>query len=131
VRLGCEQWAELSPEDVAWVVEWQLASAFPWLPVQAESRVNASPRPEPDRRWLVHIRTGGRTVAATLPLRDLARLVHWGHVVRGWPELVRVPATVRASALVVRAVLRKALESADPLIDMGYPSTGAKPTGEP
>ena len=46
MRIGREDWGNLQAEDVAWVTEWQLASAFPWVPIGSESRVFAEPEPD-------------------------------------------------------------------------------------
>jgi hypothetical protein len=120
LRLRREQWTRVDPDDVAWVVEWQLASAFPWLPLHPEGSVEAAKHPGPGSCWRVWIRTGLARIAVELPLRDIAHLVNWGQVAPTWPALLREPATVRASALSVRALLRKGLHSADPLARMGY-----------
>jgi hypothetical protein len=121
VRIGREEWMGLHPEDVAWVTEWQLASAFSWVPIGADSPV--SPRPYPDRAggcWTVEIRAGEDVAQVRLPVRDLARLVRWCHMAPAYEALFMPPATVRASIHALRNALRAGLRGLDPLERMGY-----------
>jgi hypothetical protein len=111
----------LNPEDVAWVTEWQLACAFPWLPLGEESRIEAEPAPDAACCfWGIRIRVGRDLVRARLPLRDLARMVRWCHQVHDLDSLLHPPAWVRASLLAVRRRLHAALDPTDPLCSMGY-----------
>jgi len=120
VRITREDWARLHPSDVAWVTEWQLATAFPWVPIGEESPVSASPEAEREERcWPVRVRAGYGTAHARLPLRDLARVIHWCHRVNR-KGLGRPPAPIRASLQSLREALRQGLAHLDPLDRMGY-----------
>jgi hypothetical protein len=121
VRIGREDWSNLQPEDVAWVTEWQLASAFPWVPIGPECRVFADPEPDVARkRWRVCLMIGQDRVIVELPLRDLARLIQWCHQVNHIRTLLHPPAWVRASILALQRTLRRGLTRANPLDSMGY-----------
>ena len=121
MRTRREDWDRISPEDVAWVIEWQLAARFPRVPLGSGPRVSAADLPEPDRRWWnVTLHAGDARVTFPVPLRDLAKAVAWCHGVRARPELFRPPHTIRGSLLALRAALRGGLGSLDPLVHMGY-----------
>ncbi|MFN3653228.1 MAG: hypothetical protein ACK47B_26905 [Armatimonadota bacterium] len=115
---------ELHPDDVAWVVEWQLAQHCRWVPVAGESPVVAAPRPD-GKWWRVRIRAGRASVDVRLPVRDLARVVQWCHRAPDWRTLHHPPALVRPSLVSLRTWLRAALRDLDPLGSMGY-SAGAR-----
>lgn len=115
------EWAGQDPEDVAWVAEWQLLAAAPWLPLDDTRPVAAAAEPEPgNRRWAVTVSLGGHLHRVLLPVRDLGKLIAWCHSVAFPSELAQLPASIRASALAVRAALRKGLSMVDPLEGMGY-----------
>jgi hypothetical protein len=123
-----EEWSQLDPDDVAWVTEWQLVSAFPWLPLGAECPVSAAPWPEAGGRfWRAAVRAGGRSVEVRLPLRDLGKLVQWCPSVRLPRELARVPAPVRGAMLALRRALSRQLSRLDPLEGMGHAEPEPKP----
>jgi hypothetical protein len=121
VRSRRSEWDLQDPEDVAWVTEWQLLLAAPWAPVGDESPVTADRRPEPGNRWWgVTVTLGSASHRVRLPVRDLGKLIAWCHSVAFPSELARLPASIRASALAVRAALRKGLSAVNPLEGMGY-----------
>lgn len=121
MRLRREQWPTIGQDDVEWVTEWQLATAFRWLPLQGERTVKAAPSPEPgDGTWRVDIRAGEARVRVFLPVRDLARLIFWCYSVGSTGALLRPPVPIRGSMLALRAALRSALRRLDPLGRMGY-----------
>jgi hypothetical protein len=122
MRIGCEDWTVLDSRDVAWVTEWQLAAAFPWIPLGEESPVLPDSGPEPSGRcWTVAIRAGLGVTRAHLPVRDLGRVIRWCHQVSE-RELFRPPASIRASLLALRVALRRSFSRLDPLAVMGYAS---------
>jgi hypothetical protein len=121
VRSRRSEWARQDPEDVAWVAEWQLLAAAPWAPLDDERPVTAEPQPEPgDRWWGVTVTIGSASHRVLLPVRDLGKLIAWCHGVTFPSELARLPAGIRASAMGIRAALRKGLSTANPLKEMGY-----------
>jgi hypothetical protein len=121
VRLGREDWTKLHPDDVAWVTEWQLAAAFPWVPVGGECPVRASAAASPDGgTWGVEVRAGSAWTAARLPVRELARVIRWCYGMRHADRLRHPPGRIRAALSVLRAALRPALRGIDPLESMGY-----------
>ena len=123
MRIGREDWGNLQAEDVAWVTEWQLASAFPWVPIGSECRVFAEPEPDLRRQcWRVSLQVGRDLVTVALPLRDVARLVQWCHQIHHIRTLFHPPAWVRASALAIQHKLRRSLARSNPLDSMGYSS---------
>jgi hypothetical protein len=122
VRIDCREWISLNPEDVAWVAEWQLVAAAPWLPLRdGGAAVVADPLPDPGgRTWRVTVRLGLGGFTAHLRVRDLARIIRWCYHVGQGAALERPPAFVRGSMLTLRRPLRKAALSQDPLNMMGY-----------
>jgi len=121
VRIGREDWRELLPEDVAWVTEWLLAYAFRWVPIGPETGVYAAPSSdEAGKTWEVSVQVGRDVVPVRLPLRDLARLVHWCHSIRHIGALLHPPVWVRASMHSVQQSLRRSLRNVNPLNRMGY-----------
>ncbi len=130
MRLRREEWTDLNPDDVAWITEWQLASAFCWLPLECERTVLSAPHAEPDgRHWAVTVRAGESGVRVLLPLRDLAKLVRWCHAAPSELDLMRPPAEMRAALLALRAALRRGLRELDPLGRMGYVEQGQGASG--
>lgn len=121
MRSGREEGDGLAPADVAWVVEWQLATAFPWIPIGEESPIEASPPPADgrDAHWAVRVRVGRARAAVLLPALELERVIGWCQGASA-AELERPPARVRASLSALRAALRRALKPLNPLSDMGY-----------
>ena len=109
----------LVPDDVEWVVEWQLASCFPWLPPITDETVEAAPEPE-GTHWPVHIRVGGTQYHLRLPVRDLARIAAWCHTVTEYRELLVPPSSLRRALLVLRTGLRRGMAGGNPLQRMGY-----------
>lgn len=121
MRIGREDWRKLLPEDVAWVTEWQLAYAFRWVPIGTECGVLAATAPcESGSEWEITLHVGQDSVMARLPLRDLARLVHWCHGVQQIEALTHPPAWVRASMHSLQRVLGRSLGELNPLYRMGY-----------
>lgn len=130
MRIGCEERARLHADDVAWVIEWQLASAFCWVPISSDSPV--FPESEPDhsaRTWDVLVRAGEGLARIHIPLRDLARVIVWCRHATRYEHLLRPPAPVRASLQSIRFALRAGLGQLDPLRTMGY-SAPKGSTGE-
>ena len=131
MRVGRDDWTNLDADDVAWVAEWQLAAAFRWIPIGEESAVRAEPAPDPGgHSWTVTISAGRGAARARLPVRDLARVIHWCHSI-ALKDLARPPASIRASLYALREAIRPALARFDPLAMMGYaPShSGERGTG--
>jgi hypothetical protein len=120
VRIGRETWSSVSPADVAWVVEWQLAAALPWVPLDEEATVHAAERPEPSGTWEVTVRVGNRDVRAGIPVRDVGKVVGWCRRARNRRALFRPPPAIRGSLLGLRRALQAALVREDPLHRMGY-----------
>lgn len=121
VRLRREDWSALSPGDVEWVTEWQLAAGVRWLPVRTEQTVVAARMAGPGARtWSVTVCVGASRVTVPLPLRDLARVIHWCHSLRSPEALRRPPAGIQGNLLALRRALRSGLRAVDPLDRMGY-----------
>ncbi len=121
MRVGREQWRSLHPEDVAWVTEWQLAAAFPWIPLGCTCPIEAAPVPEPgERSWRVQIHTGVDQVTAELPIRELSQVVRWCYSAPDVRRVLSPPARVLAALRVLRRALRPELRLVDPLARMGY-----------
>lgn len=131
MRLGREDWVRLHPDDVAWVTEWQLAAAFPWVPLGQECPVRAALVPDPEgRTWGVEVRAGSSLARARLPVRELARVIHWCYRLGSPGRLLRPPARILAALAEIRASLRPALRGVDPLARMGY-SRSSHASGDP
>jgi len=127
VRIRREDWANLDAGDVAWVAEWQLATALAWVPLGDESPVAAEPQPdEGGRYWSLTIRAGSGVAHARIPVRDLARAIAWCYEANAI-DLLRPPASIRASLLVIRSALRRSLAYVDPLARMGYADRRSHP----
>jgi hypothetical protein len=95
--------------------------AAPWAPVGEECPVTADPHPEPGNRWWgVTVTLGNVSHRVRLPVRDLGKLIAWCHSIAFPSELASLPTSIRASALAVRAALRKGLSAVNPLERMGY-----------
>jgi hypothetical protein len=124
MRIGREDWIKLRPADVAWVAEWQLTTAFPWLPLGKGITVSADDGLDSAGRfWNVTVRSGQETVQVRLPLRDLTRLICWCYRIRHCAALLHPPATIRASLLGLRKALRGPVARLNPLAGMGYQGT--------
>lgn len=129
MRIGRDDWREVDPRDVAWVVEWQLREALPWVPVRPDETVTPEPGPEEDgRTWAVTVRVGPNRVRVRLPVRDLGRVITWCRSV-GPDALSHPPALIRASLLAIREALRRDLASLNPLANMGYANARQPETG--
>ncbi|MGV3722424.1 MAG: hypothetical protein ACO1SX_16065, partial [Actinomycetota bacterium] len=74
----------------------------------------------------ITIRVGRDVAISRLPLRDLARLVHWCHGVQHIHSLLHPPAWVRASMHAVQRVLGRSLVTLNPLHQMGYADEEAR-----
>ncbi|HEU4752738.1 MAG TPA: hypothetical protein VFU47_06485 [Armatimonadota bacterium] len=121
MRIGRDSQAAVHPADVAWVAEWQLACALPWVPLDDERTVTAAPEPDRAREgWPVEVRVGTHSRSACLPLADLLKVVAWCRRVRDRRGLERPPAVIRRSLLALQAALRSAVSGEDPLDRMGY-----------
>jgi hypothetical protein len=124
VRIQLKGGLDLNPEDVAWVVEWQLAAEFGWVPRGEALSVEAAPAADPDGTlWRVRIHIGQETVEARIPAAEIGRTVRWCYSIRP-AALARPPAAVRGSLTAIRAALRTALARLDPLAAMGYAGAG-------
>jgi hypothetical protein len=126
VRIDCRNWGALKPDDVAWVAEWQLAAAAPWLPLR-ECPV-AAVGPGAAGSWRVTIRIGTGEATARLPGRDLAKVIGWCYSVGNRSALFRPPAGIRGSLFALRRALRRAA-ALDVLDRMGYAGRGGQPAG--
>lgn len=124
MRISRSDGTGLRPEDVAWVVEWQLTACLAWLPLVVDEPVLAAAEPE-GPCWRVVIHTGCGRVFLLLPLRDLERVIGWAHRSPTYDSLRRPPAPVRGSILALRAVMRTGLARLNPLEGMGYGSRRA------
>lgn len=130
MRIGHENLTDLNPDDVAWVVEWQLLAACPWLPHGEVSPVTAELQPDRGgRTWTVQIRAGWRLAAVRVPVRDLAPAIQWCHRARTYQTLLCPAGRIMAHLLAIRAALRHSLQNLDPLWDMGYAPTSLEEHG--
>ncbi len=112
----------LLPEDVEWVVEWQLVTCFPWLPLAADSCIMAAPHPEaPEGKiWPVTVRVAQTAFELRIPVRDLARVVYWCHDATDFAELIHPPRALARSLMGLRNALRFGVSRSNPLDRMGY-----------
>lgn len=130
MRVRREDWDHLHPDDIAWVTEWQLASAFPWIPIGEVPAVRANPHADPSgKSWGITVQVGNSRVIARLPTRDLARVIFWCQEAHDFSSLLRMPASIRGSLAALRKALRKALDTVDPLRHMGYGGSRVSDSG--
>jgi hypothetical protein len=121
VRIRSGTPAALNPDDVAWVVEWQLAAAFRWVPAREDNCIRTAPSPDPGgKTWSAAFRAGGAWVEVELPAPDLDRVIRWCYSIDDTSGLLRVPPRVRTSLARIRQSLRRSLGRLDPLRSMGY-----------